>query len=177
MRISDWSSDVCSSDLIPRPARGPGSEKHQRSERARHPQRSTRAAPTGKYPLVARVSGRGARSRTGWGSDRVLGVGPCAPARSGGEAGLGWVTSSDGAVGSGDLEDPGVVHGDVPPAPMDEVVVPGAQEHEVGELGGPAAFPVPDVVSVAPLGLAITRSEERRVGKECVSTCSFRWSL
>src|SRR3546814_20701485 len=93
MRISDWSSDVCSSDL------------------------------------------RGARSLTGWGSDRVLGVGPCAPARSGGEAGLGWVTSSDGAVGSGDLEDPGVVHGDVPPAPMDEVVVPGAQEHEVGEIG------------------------------------------
>src|SRR3546814_8254379 len=25
-------------------------------------------------------------------------------------------------------------------------------------------------------GLAITRSEERRVGKECVSTCRSRWS-
>src|SRR3546814_19722384 len=27
-----------------------------------------------------------------------------------------------------------------------------------------------------PLGLRITRSEERRVGKECVSTCRSRWS-
>src|SRR3546814_12673139 len=25
-------------------------------------------------------------------------------------------------------------------------------------------------------GYALTRSEERRVGKECVSTCRYRWS-
>src|SRR3546814_15919602 len=31
------------------------------------------------------------------------------------------------------------------------------------------------VVSL-PLGCAQTRSEERRVGKECVSTCRSRWS-
>src|SRR3546814_12175719 len=29
---------------------------------------------------------------------------------------------------------------------------------------------------VAPLGLTFYRSEERRVGKECVSTCRSRWS-
>src|SRR3546814_10613108 len=83
--------------------------------------------------VCARASGRGARSLTGWGSDRVLGVGPCAPARSGSEAGLGWVTSSGGSVGCGDFEDPGVIHGDVPAAPVDEVVVLGAQEHERSE--------------------------------------------
>src|SRR3546814_18655426 len=27
-----------------------------------------------------------------------------------------------------------------------------------------------------PAGLAVHRSEERRVGKECFSTCKFRWS-
>src|SRR3546814_7644774 len=35
------------------------------------------------------------------------------------------------------------------------------------------AFTEPDGVS---LGVAFRRSEERRVGKECVSTCRSRWS-
>src|SRR3546814_11893559 len=32
------------------------------------------------------------------------------------------------------------------------------------------------VETVAPMGTALTRSEERRGGKECVSTCRSRWS-
>src|SRR3546814_10939404 len=35
-----------------------------------------------------------------------------------------------------------------------------------------SAAPTQDQGSAAPVG----RSEERRVGKECVSTCRFRWS-
>src|SRR3546814_11558960 len=50
----------------------------------------------------------------------------------------------------------GVIHCYVPAPPVDEVVVPGAEQHQVGELGGPASFPMPDVVPVAPLRLAIT---------------------
>src|SRR3546814_11432987 len=92
--------------------------------------------------VCARASGRGARSLTGWGSDRVLGVGPCAPARSGSEAGLGWVTSSGGSVGCGDFADPGVIHGDVPSAPVDEAIgsaslvgcVCGCGYHSVGAV-------------------------------------------
>src|SRR3546814_4254955 len=29
---------------------------------------------------------------------------------------------------------------------------------------------------ILPLCVSLTRSEERRVGKECVSTCRYRWS-
>src|SRR3546814_14306054 len=31
------------------------------------------------------------------------------------------------------------------------------------------------IVGIAQLGHHIVRSEERRVGKECVSTCRYRW--
>src|SRR3546814_12209305 len=31
-------------------------------------------------------------------------------------------------------------------------------------------------ISVGAIGTALARSEERRVGKECVSTCRSRWS-
>src|SRR3546814_11912932 len=34
----------------------------------------------------------------------------------------------------------------------------------------------PDQCGTGPLRLDVARSEERRVGKECVSTCSSRWS-
>src|SRR3546814_1491462 len=114
-------------------------------------------AATWRAPLDAPVSGRGARSLTGWGSDRVFGGWSVRPARSGGEAELGWVTSSGRAVGSGDLEDPGVIHGDVPAPPVDEVVVPGAEQHPVGELGGPTPFPLPELVPLPPPPLRITR--------------------
>src|SRR3546814_20757987 len=41
-----------------------------------------------------------------------------------------------------------------------------------GGQGNPHLFQL----SVEDLNSAPQRSEERRVGKECVSTCSFRWS-
>src|SRR3546814_20922270 len=40
-------------------------------------------------------------------------------------------------------------------------------------LVAPSASSSPSVVSSSG---GVTRSEERRVGKECVSTCRFRWS-
>src|SRR3546814_17468981 len=50
------------------------------------------------------------------------------------------------------------------------------------QLGVPAAWffnSLPDAVSLANYGIGLlkgqTRSEERRVGKECVSTCRSRW--
>src|SRR3546814_20059761 len=36
--------------------------------------------------------------------------------------------------------------------------------------------PEPDLGNIAPQQLQTHRSEERRVGKECVSTCRSRWS-
>src|SRR3546814_13753557 len=44
-----------------------------------------------------------------------------------------------------------------------------------------ATFRTPDGVllaygSIAPVARDMARSEERRVGKECVSTCRYRWS-
>src|SRR3546814_19747419 len=38
------------------------------------------------------------------------------------------------------------------------------------------ALPPPNVTGSLPMGHALNRSEERRVGKECVSTCRYRWS-
>src|SRR3546814_10564681 len=40
-----------------------------------------------------------------------------------------------------------------------------SQRHQKSSTGGPIQS-----------GSAMTRSEERRVGKECVSTCRSRWS-
>src|SRR3546814_3818672 len=97
-RISDWSSDVCSSDL---------------------------------FTLDPVVAGIGVAT---------------ASVREGGVVGL-----RDGAVGRGEG-----FAGDV-------VVV-----------GLVVAFP--DDVVVAGPGRALGRSEERRVGKGCVSTCRSRWS-
>src|SRR3546814_3373051 len=45
-----------------------------------------------------------------------------------------------------------------------------------GDLGYPAARGSEAVSLVLISALIATRSEERRVGKECVSTCRSRWS-
>src|SRR3546814_16309975 len=63
----------------------------------------------------------------------------------------------------------------------------GPARRQVGAAGGAkgAAFGFPargrrlggeDLVGVPPLEIIIARSEEGRVGKECVSTCRYRWS-
>src|SRR3546814_1383143 len=106
MRISDWSSDVCSSDLRSLKASGGGAAT------SRH---SPSVSPTGCHLPMA--SPRGG-STTASGRFSTSGTCPC---------GL---------------------------------------EHEA------------DFVQFDPAtnsGEERTRSEERRVGKECVSTCRFRW--
>src|SRR3546814_15373426 len=56
-----------------------------------------------------------------------------------------------------------------------------AVERLVAEAGAPAGllaniFVEPDMVAGVIADPRIARSEERRVGKECVSTCRYRWS-
>src|SRR3546814_16370463 len=96
MRISDWSSDVCSSDLIENAFAGAGND-----------------------------------TLRGTAGDNVLGAG----------AGNDTITGGGGS----DTIDAG--------EGLDTVVFSGAYD-----------------------AYTITRSEERRVGKECVSPCRSRWS-
>src|SRR3546814_11070793 len=103
MRISDWSSDVCSSDLIVVKADG---------------------LAAGKGVVVAETV-----------EDALAAVDAMMADRAFGDAGV-------------------------------EVVV---EEFMDGEEA--SFFALTDGTSVLPL-----RSEERRVGKECVSTCRSRWS-
>src|SRR3546814_13914677 len=109
MRISDWSSDVCSSDLV-------------------------------FFPLVD--GPRWARGEAG-GVEAML----AQP----------WQIHHEGffEVAENFLFDPF------------EVVIMAA----LLEFAAQHIFPV-----AAPLDLVEQRSEERRVGKECVSTCRSRWS-
>src|SRR3546814_4090640 len=64
----------------------------------------------------------------------------------------------------------------------EEVAQGAEQQHEVTDVAQPGADPVTPgrreahVVAKTGLGIGIYRSEERRVGKECVSTCRSRWS-
>src|SRR3546814_7928511 len=44
------------------------------------------------------------------------------------------------------------------------------------EFGAYRLFAAGETVDAAPAWLGAARSEERRVGKECVSTCRSRWS-
>src|SRR3546814_3022743 len=58
------------------------------------------------------------------------------------------------------------------------------EDAEAGADGGPAAVPLANLLAAADPAQGETvfakctacRSEERRVGKECVSTCRSRWS-
>src|SRR3546814_18313449 len=116
MRIRDWSSDVCSSDLkmcLPEP-------------------RALIEAPPERQVLSlgAAVEMRPSEQR-----DRVLRV-------AGAQPGLSATELAEAAA--------------VSPAVVRKLV----------ELGALAATAVP----------AFRRSEERRVGKECVSSCRSRWS-
>src|SRR3546814_17004174 len=99
MRISDWSSDVCSSDLI-----------------------SARARRMGKTRIIA---------ETGAGQHGVATATFCALFN------------------------------------LPCVIYMGATDIE---------RQAPNVFRMKLLGAEVKRSEERRVGKECVSTCRSRWS-
>src|SRR3546814_15011460 len=114
MRISDWSSDVCSSDLV------------VQDGVAGAPVRPV-ALPVGPAPALLRARR----------AERV---------------------EVDGDVAA---IAPGV--GEVDPAPRRRIVlqVAGGRRVDADEADMRASAP---------------RSEERRVGKECVSTCRSRWS-
>src|SRR3546814_3046248 len=49
-------------------------------------------------------------------------------------------------------------------------------ERIINELHTPFRLGTKEIFTSASIGIALARSEERRVGKECVSTCRSRWS-
>src|SRR3546814_18321082 len=122
MRISDWSSDVCSSDLI--------AILRRREQRAAE-QREAIGEMMLAHRLADEVGGVAADFRHRVGAFEAIALGP-------------FDQQFDGGF-------PYVVEG--------EAVV--EQADEGADRAG---------------GVIVLRSEERRVGKECVSTCRSRWS-
>jgi hypothetical protein len=70
-----------------------------------------------------------------------------------------WVAGADSSGGVGDLEGGVGEEFGVPAGFVEEVVVPGALQHQVGELGGSAGVPGVDVVAFAPGGGAVAAGE------------------
>src|SRR3954454_2926711 len=108
-----------------------------------------------------RVSSRGYWGGGAWGGPRSAGAGLS------GEAFV--EEHAPGGVGGGDVGvEPGwwgeggeavVGDGDCPGGVVDEAVVVPAEQHEVGEGGGSAVCPEPDVVGVAPGGWDVAAGE------------------
>src|SRR3546814_16502942 len=111
MRISDWSSDVCSSDLVRRP-------RHE----------------------------------------------------VGGSAAQGGEKGPQAGQGRAEIPQPGQSQGNLD-RPRQAAALDGRADQEGQEGRG---FPDQEVIGTNTRENA--RSEERRVGKECVSTCRSRWS-
>src|SRR3546814_11866062 len=109
MRISDWSSDVCSSDLL--------------VEEAQQPDGLHDFLGLESGPLIGGNEQQGHRRRHPLAAQALFGQLPI----------------------------------------------------EGGEIGCRGQIPAPGILGPADLGGRL-RSEERRVGKECVSTCRSRWS-
>src|SRR3546814_11853718 len=122
MRISDWSSDVCSSDL----AAGPGNDRPPAAGREEHRSRRRRRACRRH---LSRASSR---------------------QRADAEGGNGLIASLKG------------------------ILAASAADHAVIDVGGVGYLVLASARTLSLLGAV--RSEERRVGKECVSTCRYRWS-
>src|SRR3546814_13749469 len=126
MRISDWSSDVCSSDLQ---ACGPYRCHHRRCD----PRTAWTQVPADRDPTkVETLPGHGHESQDESGARLVGQVVDQPPGTARAEA---------DAAGAND--------------------VAGGWRGELSAHERPPLF---------------RRSEERRVWKECVSTCSIRWS-
>src|SRR3546814_16703389 len=124
MRISDWSSDVCSSDLLAAPDKGV--RVHNYPEEWAYWFDQNRLGPSDPVHRASQ------RSRAGflWHDMRRYDA----------------------------------------PRPGDETILAEAERHGIGDgLPVPAHIPGDDHGSVS--------SEERRVGKDGVSTCRSRWSL
>src|SRR3546814_11684224 len=141
MRIMDWISDVCSSDL----------ERDARRPRADHPDALAREVIALRLPLFVRGPVR-----------RVEGlsleiIDSLEIGKTGGREGS--RCGNEKAAG----QNPSVVERDVPHGPF--VAIDGGDD-----LRGEGIMPT----DVHPVGRM--RSEERRVGKEGVSSCRARWS-
>src|SRR3546814_18917560 len=63
-----------------------------------------------------------------------------------------------------------------PGATYDKVVVIDAADIAPSVTWGPSPEDVVPITGSVPDPASFARSEERRVGKECVSTCKYRWS-
>src|SRR3546814_12069433 len=62
-----------------------------------------------------------------------------------------------------------LAHGHAQPSSVKEAVFDVVTQHLNGQLT------TDEALERLPQAVAAARSEERRVGKECVSTCRFRW--
>src|SRR3546814_11522744 len=125
MRISDWSSDVCSSDLIAPVA------LHRRHHGG------------GRHPASGRIGQTQYLQRS------------CTVRQPANEAA--FLQAGDQPVDAGlRLEAQGLLH------------FLERRRHAVARQ--------PRIDEEQEFGLFLRRSEERRVGKECVSTCRSRWS-
>src|SRR3546814_15309598 len=138
MRISDWSSDVCSSDLVLwqpllRHRRGGGVLLRQEARRTR-PRRNGFA---GRDPEVPVQRQSAVEPRAGAGAARRLRAG------------------ADGRTG---------------------LRVRGGGRRRARRADARQPARAPDRGAGALRGRDGASSEERRVGKEWVSTCSYRWS-
>src|SRR3546814_19870145 len=127
MRISDWSSDVCSSDLLRQPLESGHATVSRANGHVTYPAR---------VQLVAAMN----PCRCGHLDDPVMGCGRAPRCAVDYQARL-----------SGPLLDRIDLHVDMPRVDPADLALPPPSE-------------------------GTARSEERRVGKECVSTCRSRWS-
>src|SRR3546814_12577654 len=144
MRISDWSSDVCASDL-----------GQAREQPGPDPHRAGGAVQAGHLGLVVADPDHG---------EVVAGVAG-KPAVAAVVAGAGLAGGIQAAKTVADQ----LVRGAVADRALQRG---GDQAHgdRIARLRGPGRL----VVALEHPAFAI-RSEERRVGKECVRTCKFRW--
>src|SRR3546814_14337522 len=143
MRMSDWSSDVCSADLLQVDA-GDGGEALEQHRLAFHHRLGR---------LGAEVAEAGHRGAVGDDGDDV--------ALGGVVVGLRLVVANAQA-GRGNAGRIG----------QREIALGGQRLGRLNlELAGPAAG-----VQIQRFLIGDASSEERRVGKECVMTCSSRWS-
>src|SRR3546814_79845 len=202
MRISDWSSDVCSSDL---PAGGQHPDRRRHTGRGpagrgggrravRHPPRHQAEGRAASRPAGGSGSGglRQAGVRPGGDAGRPvlgrlrLGAGMRRPVRSFLLTALlvlgGFAAAVPAVFGQqelvADLSDHEVAI--TTGFTGAELLLFGAVEGEgqiVVVVTGPRqTTTVRRKARVAGIWMNVERSEERRVGQECVSTCRSRWS-
>src|SRR3546814_10827 len=175
MRISDWSSDVCSSDLfIATKSSDLLSKWYGESEQqiARLFARARQVAPTVIFidELDSLVPARGGGLGEPQVTERVVNT---ILAEMDGLEELQSVVVI-GATNRPNLIDPALLR----PGRFDELVyvgVPdeGGRRRIIGIHTG--KMPVAEDVDLDSLARRTERSEGRRVGKECVSTCRTRW--